>query len=66
MHWLPAQVDIIFELYGEEDREHQHNLAYKELLHAMEKREGNMLLTKQQVVESGPGDSLFGCLRACF
>ena len=60
-------MDIIFELYGKEDREeHQRNLAYRELLHAMEKREGNMLLTKQQVVESSPADSLFGCLRSCF
>jgi len=51
-----AQVDTIFAIY---DPSQQDNLAYRELLHAMQKREGNMIYAKQMLEldtdEENPG-----------
>ena len=62
------QVDIMFALFASEEEEGE-ALAYRELLDAMQRREGSKVQPKQQArgLTAMPDmESLFGCLRSCF
>lgn len=58
------QVDIIFAVY---DPSQKDDLAYRELLHALQKREGNMIYSKQmlEIDSSAEGQGVLACLRSC-
>ncbi|EIE18304.1 putative calcium binding atopy-related autoantigen 1 [Coccomyxa subellipsoidea C-169] len=58
-------VDVIFAIY---DPKEQDNLAYKELLYALEKREGNMIYAKQMLDLNSDTEvqSVFSRLRSSF
>jgi hypothetical protein len=59
-----VQVDIIFALYDPEQRD---DLAYRELLHALQKREGHMIYSKQllELDTNSEGQGFFACIRGC-
>ncbi len=59
------QVDVIFAIY---DPDQEDDLAYKDLLYALQKREGNLIYAKQMLEldsdqESG---SVFGSIKSLF
>lgn len=43
------------------------DLTYRELLHALQKREGNMIYSKQmlELDSSAEGQGILACLRSC-
>ena len=60
-----VQVDVIFAIY---DPDQEDDLAYKDLLYALQKREGNLIYAKQMLEldsdqESG---SVFGSIKSLF
>lgn len=56
------QVDIIFAVYG---NKHGH-LHHRDLLHAISKREGNIIYNKQMLGSDKASDkSIFACLHGC-
>ena len=56
------QVDICFAVYG---NEHGH-LHHRDLLHAIRKREGNMIYSKQMLALDKASDkNIFACLQSC-
>ena len=57
-----AQVDIIFGVYATDDG----HLQYRDLLYSVQKREGNMIYSKQMLELDPASDrSMFACLRGC-
>ena len=57
-----AQVDIIFAVFAADDG----HLKYRDLLYSIQKREGNMIYSKQMLQLDPASDrSTFACLRAC-
>ncbi len=59
------QGDVIFAIYDPKELD---NLAYKELLYALEKREGNMIYAKQMLDLNSDTEvqSVFSRLRSSF
>lgn len=63
--WTPVQVDVIFAVYdrGEDD------LAYKDFLYGLQKREGNMIYAKELLEinsDTDTGQSVFSRIKSSF
>ncbi len=57
-----GQVDIICGVYATDDG----HLQYRDLLYAIQKREGNMIYSKQMLELDPTSDkSMFACMRSC-
>lgn len=56
------QVDIVFGVFAADDG----HLNYRDLLYSIQKREGNMIYSKQMLeLDSASDKSTFACLWAC-
>lgn len=62
---LCVQVDIIFAIY---DPDQDDDLAYKDLLYALQKREGNLIYAKQmlELDSDKEGESVFSSIKSLF
>ena len=57
-----AQVDIICGVYATDDG----HLRYRDLLYSIQKREGNMIYSKQMLeLDPASDKSMFACMRGC-
>ncbi len=61
---LCVQVDIIFDIY---DPDQDDDLAYKDFLYALQKREGNLIYAKQMLeLDRNEGEGMFSSIRSMF
>lgn len=61
---LCVQVDIIFAIY---DPDQDDDLAYKDFLYALQKREGNLIYAKQMLeLDHNEGEGMFSSIRSMF